>query len=159
MIEHISTIILISSFLFHKVTVITHVELMTVSYPNTLKFLGYQTEKNRRVHVFFVRRLFQKMRTWSCCFLVKQAWLWYFTAWVQGQEQWLALTQLDLILYAISSFNIATPSYECVNGVIHEGRQLKNLTRCHLRTNNFGEYWRASASNEYASTTLQKQGQ
>ena len=61
------TIILISSFLSYKLTVITPVKRlsMTVSYPNTLNLLGARhTEKNRRVPCFFfVRSLFQKMRT------------------------------------------------------------------------------------------------
>ena len=50
------TIILISSFLSYKLTVITPVKrlLMTVSYPNTLNLLGARhTEKNRRVPCFF----------------------------------------------------------------------------------------------------------
>lgn len=50
------TIILISSFLSYKLTVITPVKrlLMTVSYPSTLNLLGARhTEKNRRVPCFF----------------------------------------------------------------------------------------------------------
>lgn len=50
--NYASTIILISSFLSCKLTVITPLKLMTVSYPNTLKLLGHNTEKNRRVLFF-----------------------------------------------------------------------------------------------------------
>ena len=56
------TIILISSFLSYKLTVITPVKLMIVSYPNTLKLLGVRhTEKSLGVPCFLFAQFLPKI--------------------------------------------------------------------------------------------------